>query len=150
MKNLFSKSYGLYLLISIGLFSACNTASDVNPQDNDPENIVGEFKVISDPIRCALPSTNLLTVTSEGAMFKVSYQSIYSPERPVVTFSNITAEKTGKEVLLKLNGKDFGKYTLTKYRDWNGKDYVNTEGMVLMLNYTDKDAKKYVEFMGKK
>ncbi len=150
MKNLFSKSYGLYLLISIGLFSACNTASDVNPQDNDPENIVGVFKVISDPLSCASPSTNSLTVTSEGAMFKVSFQSNYSQQRPVVTFSNITAEKTGKEILLKLNGKDFGKYALTKYSDFGSGGYERKEGMVLMLNYADEDAKKYVAFMGKK
>jgi hypothetical protein len=150
MKNLFSKGYGLYLLLSIGLFSACNTASDLTPQDNDPENIVGVFQVIIDPISCASPSTNAVTVTSEGAMFKVAFQSNRSQEKSVVTFSNITAEKTGKEVLLKLNGKDFGKYALTKYADFGSNGYERKEGMVLMLNYADEDAKKYVAFMGKK
>jgi hypothetical protein len=149
MKNLFSKGYGLYLLISIGLFSACNTAADITP-NNDPDNIVGVFQVISDPASCAGPSTSSVTVTSEGAMFKVSFQSNSSQDRPTVTFSDITAEKTGKEILLKLNGKDFGKYALTKYSDFGSSGYERKEGMVLMLNYTDEDAKKYVAFMGKK
>jgi hypothetical protein len=123
----------LSILLICSLLWACSKENAVQPANGE---LVGTYNVITDPIRCSLPTTNQVIVAKVGDNYRVSYLNWGTKIAGI--YENIVAEKTGNEYKLTVDGKEFGKYIKDTYRDFDGQK----EGMVLYLRNGN------FEFMG--
>lgn len=115
--------------------------------DLDPASVVGTFQIINDPIRCALPTSNTVQITSDGSAFKITYDYFGKSGQEM---NGVTMVKTDTETKLYYKGSEIGNYLKDKYTNWDGKSFKDVEGMVLYLHYYDQNTKEHLAFMGKK
>ncbi len=115
--------------------------------DLNPESVIGTFQLINDPVRCALPTSNTVQITSDGSSFKIAYD-YFGKSGQVI--SGVSMEKTDTETKLYYKGTQIGNYLKDKYTNWDGKSFKDVEGMVLYLHYYDQSTKEHLAFMGKK
>ncbi len=139
-KNLF------YLLISISIFASvvysCKK-SDVLPDEN---SVIGTYKIIENPLLCALPSMSEVKIKSASKAYSLTFKHTTTSLNEEL--SNITVEKTDNTSKLFYKGTELGKFTAMKYTDWSNGKVETVGGMVLMLNFNNDN--KHYEFMGRK
>ncbi|MFN8354433.1 MAG: hypothetical protein U0Y10_08310 [Spirosomataceae bacterium] len=135
------KKYILLVVISLA-FGAC-TSDNLSPAE---KGLVGTYQAISDPLRCAAPTTQGLRITADGAQLKITYDYF---GKAGYELSNVTTEEKDGETKLFYKGAELGKYVRDSYLKWNGKQFDTIEGMVLYLRYGQPQA-EHIEFMGAK
>ena len=136
-------------VILILFFSSCQkNQEELSPSaidSNGNARIEGEYRVIINPLLCALPTTNKVAVTNE----QDGYQIAFTPNSSLkaMTLTKVTLDK---DSTLKQGGVVIGSFKVLKYTEFEGIEMVKREGAVLSLRYTDSPNKLYVDFMGKK
>jgi hypothetical protein len=133
----------LLIAVAASLIFACTKPTVEVLETPQTARLTGTYTLISDPFRCSLPSTSEVSIAAQGSTFDVSYTNIYTKKVTIIT--GITAEKTTEGFVLKLDGKDFGKYINDSYIGNNGKE----QAMILFLQ-SQLSQTEYLEFMGKK
>lgn len=139
-------------VILILFFSSCQkNQEEISPSaidSNGNARIEGEYRVIINPLLCALPTTNKVAVTNEQDGYKIAFTPNSSLK--VMTLTKVTLEKDSTNFILKQGEVVIGSFKVLKYTEFEGIDMVKREGAVLSLRYTDSPNKLYVDFMGKK
>lgn len=130
MKNLLRS---VLLIITL---AACDKNEDLTALE-------GTYEVIIDPIRCALPTTQQVKITSSGETLKFTYDYF---GKSGLTLKDVTAIAQGGETRLFYNGTEIGHYVKDKYLD---KSFKQTEGMVLYIHYGNP-PNEHIAFMGAK
>ncbi len=131
------------IIVGISLIFACSKPNVEIVESPETATIIGSYKLISNPFLCALPSTSEVVIATQGSTFDISYTNNYT--KKATTISGITADRTTDGFILKLDGKNFGKYVIDSYINNNRRE----QGMVLMLQ-SQLSQTEYFEFMGKK
>ncbi len=132
----------LLIVIVVSVAFACTTPTPV-VETPEMATIIGVYNVISEPFRCALPSTNQVSIKQNGQSFMVSYTN--TSTQKIMTVQGINAEKTADGFRLKLDENDFGRYVNDTYFGSNGQQ----KGMILFLKNQISQT-EFLEFMGKK
>lgn len=145
------KTPNVFVILML-FFSSCQkNQEELSPSaidSNGNARIEGEYRVIINPLLCALPTTNKVAVTNE----QDGYQIAFTPNSSlkVMTLTKVTLEKDSTNFILKQGEVVIGSFKVLKYTEFEGIDMVKREGAVLSLRYTDSPNKLYVDFMGKK
>jgi hypothetical protein len=154
MQNLIKsikKTPNVFVILML-FFSSCQkNQEEISPSaidSNGNARIEGEYRVISNPLLCALPTTNKVAVTNEQDGYKIAFTPNSSLK--VMTLTKVTLEKDSTNFILKQGEVVIGSFKVQKYTEFEGIDMVKREGAVLSLRYTDSPNKLYVDFMGKK
>lgn len=142
-----------YVVVILMLFfSSCQkNQEEISPSaidSNGNARIEGEYRVIINPLLCALPTTNKVAVTNEQDGYKIAFTPNSSSK--AMTLTKVTLEKDSTNFILKQGEVIIGSFKVQKYTEFEGIDMVKREGAVLSLRYTDSPNKLYVDFMGKK
>lgn len=132
MKNL------LLFLLTMSLF-ACENIAPANTSD-----ISGNYEVITDPVRCAMPSVTKLNIKVEAEKITISGTQFF--EKKNFEIQNIKLKTIPEGMELIHDGKSIGKWVKDEYRDYATNKMIEANILYLQTTYQSM----MIEFMGKK
>lgn len=129
------------LLLLTALCFACNKAENLEPAGT----LTGSYSAIVDPIRCAMPTTQALSISMSGGDYTISYDYF---GKSGYRFKNVSTQIKDGEIQLMYKGEVLGKYVKDTYRFWDGQQFAEKHDYVLYLMYNKNN--EHIEFMGGK
>lgn len=133
------KSFTLLFALFV-LLSACQNEDGVSADDG---SLPGQFRVEIDPVRCALPTTQSLTISPVGNSYRLTYDRFGKGAYQLIGVVTRATSATSYDLLL--DGQKIGQYALEDLRSLNG----TRKTWVLMVQH-EATQPGGLEFMGVK